>query len=104
MTEKKIGDTTVNDGKGLYDNEGVCDLLISDLNNLVKVLTGGQYVQFCVLVTGMAQKILNLKNGIKADMDSMKEKIEEAKRINDSLVEQLTGLPVEKEDDGDGKN
>ena len=31
---KKAGDITVNDGKGLMDNEGLCDSLLLDLNNL----------------------------------------------------------------------
>jgi hypothetical protein len=104
MSERKLGDITVNDGKGLYDNEGLCDLLISDLNTLVKDLSNGQYIQFCVGVSGMARKLLNLKKGIRADMDSMKEKIEELKRINDSLFEQTTGLPVEKGGADNGKN
>lgn len=100
---KKIGDMTVNDGKGLYDNEGLCDTLLLDLNNLLKLLMTGQYIQFCALVTSMGQKIVNLKSGIHNDMDSMKEKVEELKRMNDSLVEQMTGLPVEKGND-DGEN
>lgn len=101
---KKIGDMTVNDGKGLFDNEGLCDSLISDLNSLIKSIVSGQYVQSCAMVTGMAQKLLNLKKGIKADMDSMKEKVEELKRMNDSLFEQATGLPVDKEGDENGEN
>ena len=94
---KKIGDLTVNDGKGLFDNEGLCDSLLADLNNLPKVLMTGQYIQFCATVASMGQRLVNLKKGIKADMDSMKEKVEELKRMNDSLVEQMTGLPVEKD-------
>lgn len=102
MKEKKIGELTVNDGKGLFDNEGLCDSLLLDLNSLQKMLMTGQFIQYCATVTGMAQKIVNLKKGIKADMDSMKEKVEELKRMNDSLVEQLTGLPVEKDGAKDG--
>lgn len=94
---KKVGELTVNDGKGLLDNEGMCDLLVSDLNNLVKELASGQYIQFCIMITGMTQKIMNLKTGIKNDMDSMRKKVEELKRLNDSLVEQITGLKVEKD-------
>lgn len=97
MEARKVGDITVNDGKGLFDNEGLCDSLILDLNNLPKALMSGQYIQFCAIVTGMGQKLANLKKGIKADMDSMKEKVEDLKRINDSLFEQKTGLPVEKD-------
>lgn len=102
MKEKKIGDLTVNDGKGLFDNEGICDSLIQDLNMLPKLLIDGQFVKFCIIISGMVQKLINLKNGIKNDLDSMKEKVEELKRMNDSLVEQITGLPVSKESDNDG--
>lgn len=97
MEGKKIGDVTVNDGKGLFDNEGICDSILLDLNSLQKALMTGQYIQYCATVTGMGQKIVNLKKGIQADMASMKEKIEELKQMNDSLVEQMTGLPVEKD-------
>ena len=97
MEQKKVGNVTVNDGKGLYDNEGMCDLLVADLNSLVKELANGQFLQFCIQITGMTQKIMNLKKGIHDDMQSMKEKVEELKRMNDSLVEQMTGLPVEKD-------
>ena len=101
---KKIGDMTVNDGKGLFDNEGLCDSLIMDCNNAVKSLTGGNYVQFCGIIVQMVQKLANLKEGIKKDMDSMKDKVEELKKMNDSLVEQMTGLPVDKEGAEDGSN
>lgn len=104
MESKRIGDVNVNDGKGLFDNEGMCDLLVSDLNNLVKELANGQYIQFCIMITGMTQKIMNLKTGIKNDMNSMREKVEELKRLNDSLVEQITGLKVEKDGAENGSN
>ena len=104
MIPKKIGDITVNDGRGLLDNDGLCDSLINDLNNLVKQAANGQYIQFCAVVTGMAQKLINLKTGIKNDLDSMKEKVEELKRMNDELVEQITGLPVDKEGADNGEN
>lgn len=95
---KKIGDMTVNDGKGLMDNEGMCDSLGADLNMLVKAMAAGQYVAFCGKVHEMAVKLTNLKKGIKADLESKDKIIEELKQINDSLVEQITGLPVEKKD------
>ena len=82
---------TLNDGKGLYDNEGLCDTLIADLNNLPKLLMTGQYIQYCAAVTGMAQKLANLKEGIKKDMDSMKENVEQLKRINDLLIAEKDG-------------
>ena len=104
MEGKKIGDMTVNDGKGLYDNEGVCDSLIMDCNNLVKILMSGNYVQFCNTIVQMVKKLANLKEGIKKDMDSMKNKVEDLKKTNDSLVEQMTGLPAGKDGAGNGSN
>ena len=97
MEEKKIDGMTLNDGKGLYDNEGLCDSLIMDCNSLPKSLANGNYVQFCNIIVQMVQKLSNLKTGIRNDMDSMKNKVEDLKRMNDSLVEQMTGLPAEKD-------
>lgn len=91
MKEKKVGDMTVNDGKGLFDSEGLCDSLLLDLNSLPKLLMSGQYIQFCAAVTGMGQKLMSLKTGIKNDMDSMSAKVEELKRANDSLIEKGGG-------------
>ena len=79
---------TVNDGKGFFDNEGLCDTLINDLNSMLKNIYDGQMLKACAYATGMAQKILNLKKGIKADMDAMKEKVEDLKQMNNSLMEQ----------------
>lgn len=99
---RKIGDVTVNDGKGLYDNEGICDTLINDLNALPKVLMNGQYIQFCAMVASMAQRLVNLKKGIKNDMDSLKNRLEELKRMNNDLIEQVTGLPADRSNEKGG--
>jgi hypothetical protein len=94
---KQIGNITVNDGKGLYDNEGLCDSLIVDCNNAVKSLTGGNYVQFCGIIVQMVKKLANLKEGIKNDMDSMRKQVAELEKLIDSLYEQKTGIPVDKD-------
>ena len=99
---KKVGNLTVNDGKGLMDNEGLCDSLLLDLNNLPKILMTGQYIQFCAKVTSMAERLVNLKKGIADDMQSMRDKLEEMKRINDDLMQQISGLPVERNGDENG--
>lgn len=101
---KKIGDLTVNDGKGLMDNEGMCDSLINDLNDLVKQFMNGQYIIGCTIVTGMSQKLLNLKKGIADDMQSMEDKVEKLKRTNDDLMEQISGIPVERNGDDNGNS
>ena len=75
MTEPKV-----NDGGGLYDNLGLCDTLLEDLNELPKDLMNGQNIRFCLRISQMAQKIVNLKKGIKTDTDSLKEQIRELTR------------------------
>lgn len=100
---KKIGDMTVNDGNGLYDNEGLCDSLIVDLNNLPKALMNGQNVQFCALIAGMGQKLASLKKGIKNDLESERNKVKELQQINDRLMEQISGLPAERHGEENGK-
>ena len=77
----------VNDGGGLFDNEGLCDQLKRDLNNVIKCAMAGEYVTACALVAGMNVKLSNLKKGIKADTDSLKEKIEDLKRLINSMNE-----------------
>jgi DNA repair exonuclease SbcCD ATPase subunit len=80
-------------------------IITKDLSRFSRdYLMTGQYIQFCNSVSAMVQKLLNLKKGIKADMDSMKEKVDELKRMNDNLMEQISGLPVERkgDDNGDG--
>ena len=84
----------VNDGKGLYDSDGLIDTLIVDCNNLEKHLVSGQYVQFCNTIVSMVQKLSNLKDGIKADRNCLTQIISEMKGCNDELVEQITGLPA----------
>ena len=79
---------TVNDGKGLYDNVGMCDVIATDINNLIRILLGGNMIQFCQKVSEIAKKLSNLKEGIKNDLASKDQTIEELKRINDELVKQ----------------
>lgn len=67
----------VNDGRGLYDNCGLCDTLIIDCNNLIKQLVSGEYVLFSHTIVQMVQKIGNLKKGIKSDSESQEQQIRE---------------------------
>lgn len=83
---------TVNDGKGLFDNEGLCDTIKQDLNNLIRLAMNGQYILACSLVASIAVRLENLKKGIKNDSDSQKEKIEELKRQIDSLLNDKDGV------------
>lgn len=87
----------INDGRGLWDNEGICDKGITLCNAALKDLVSGQYLSFVNKVEQIAQIFANLKKGIKNDRESLEQKIEELKRMNDALVEQKTGLPVLKD-------
>ena len=82
---KKIGDITVNDGGGFFDSGGMCDTLVNDLNKLVKQGFSGNNLLFCDTVVQMTQKIVELKKGIKADLDSKDRIIEQLKAINKDL-------------------
>ena len=78
-------------GKGLYTNSELIDTIIVDLNNMIKEALSGQYVQICYIVTGMTQKLMNLKKGIEADLASKDKVIEQ-------LKDQLLAAGAEVED------
>ena len=94
----------LNDGRGLWDNDGVCDKGISLCNAAIKDLVSGQYLAFVNKLEQVAQIFANLKKGIKADRESLEAKVEELKRMNDALVEEKTGLPVLKDGAENGGN
>lgn len=92
-----MGNPKINDGGGLWDNEGVCDRGVVLCNAALKDLVSGQYLAFSNKMEQIAQIFNNLKTGIKNDRESLEQKIEELKRANDALVSEKTGLPVLKE-------
>ena len=96
----------VNDGKGLFDNEGMCDQGILIANEAVKDLATGNYIAFCNKMAQIARIFSNLKTAISNDRESLEQKVEDLKKINDALVQEKTGTPVIKEcsDDGNSKN
>lgn len=87
----------VNDGNGLFDNEGMCDQGILIANEAVKHLATGNYIAFCDKMAQIARIFSNLKTAISNDRESLEQKVEDLKRINDALVEEKTGMPVLKE-------
>ena len=101
---KNIGDITVNDGNGLMDNEGLCDSLIVDLNDMMKAMAAGQYIKYCSLTVGMVQKLTNLKKGIRSDLKAKDEEIAGLKRLNNELAEKAFGLPVDTEEKTEGND
>ena len=79
----------------MLTNEELVDTLISDLNSLLKNAASGQYIQACVIVTGMSQKLINLKGGIKKDIDNKNRIIETLKEHIRNLGEEVTDMSIE---------
>ena len=79
---------TINDGKGLFDNVGMCDVIATGLNNAVRSLLSGNSIQFCQKVSEISVQLANLKQGIRDDLASKDQMIEELKRINNELANQ----------------
>lgn len=80
---------------GLLSNSELVDTLIVDLNNLPKYLMTGQYIQFCNIVTQMSQKLINLRTGIKADLDSKDNVIESLKETIRNMGEDVKDVSIE---------
>ena len=79
----------------MLTNEELVDTLISDLNSLLKNAASGQYIQACVIVTGMSRKLINLKGGIKKDIDNKNRIIETLKEHIRNLGEEVTDMSIE---------
>ena len=60
---------------GLYTNTELMDSVIVDLNNTLKELFSGQYIQACRIVSSMSQKLVNLRNTIDNDLKNRDETI-----------------------------
>lgn len=74
---KLTDDITVNDGRGLFDSEGLIDTLIEDCNELVGFLVSGRYVAVCSRIVGMVQKLGALKTGVRDNIEARDEQIKE---------------------------
>ncbi len=75
----------VNDGNGLYDNVGLIETLIVDCERVMKALVSGEYMRFSALMVGMVQKLNNLHDGVKNDMESLKKQVEDLQRFVDDI-------------------
>ena len=79
----------VNDGGGLFDEEGLIDSLIIDCQNSVKAAVSGEYIGWCGINIQMVQKLTALKNGIKETLGNRDIQIEELKKQNDELRQRI---------------
>lgn len=60
---------------GIYTNQELIGTIINDLNDVLKLQNGGQHIQACAVVTGMAQKLVNLRQTIDDDLKNRDETI-----------------------------
>ena len=86
MENNNTNSLPVNDGGGLLDNYGLIDSLIIDCSELQKALVSGQYIQFCTRLVGMVQKLVNLRKGVRNDMESKQKQIDELTALLNSEV------------------
>ena len=75
----------------MMTNEELLDTLVVDLNTLPKLLIDGNFIMFCGKISEMATKVVNLKKGFSADIQSKNKIIEQ-------LKEQLRNAGAEVED------
>ena len=78
---------------GIYTNSELVDTMLSDMNNLLRYALDGQFVQACAVVTQVAQKLVTLRDSIKADIANKDKTIEELKqalRNAGNIVEDIT--------------
>ena len=97
---KKFGDITVNDGKGLLDNDGLIDAIILKLNASVQLLFNGKYIPFCGCVNELGQMLVALKKGVSEETKKLKNNIESLKNLNHELnveISKLQNLELEDE-------
>lgn len=76
---RKVAESEVNNGNGLYDSQGLIDTLISDCNNAVKSCVGGQYIAFCNIMVQMVRKLDILKKGVSNEMKNRDDIIQSLK-------------------------
>lgn len=65
--------------KGLYTNAELIGSVIDDLNTVLKIAMTGQPLQACAVLTGMAQKLINLQKTINDDINNRDETIKSLK-------------------------
>ena len=64
---------------GLYTNSELIDTIINDLNTVLKQALTGQYLQACLQIAGISQKLVNLRDTIDNDLKNRNKTIETLK-------------------------
>ena len=86
---REINGIKVNDGKGLYDTEGLIDSLIVDCNEAVRKCISGQAIGFCNVMVQIVQKLANVKNGYKNELAAKEEQIQQLNQLIDEHSKKL---------------
>ena len=79
----------------MYTNSELIETILNDLNDYMKARAHGQYVQACIIMSNVAQKLVNLRNGIDADMKSKNETIEDLKTELRKRGVEIIDVPAE---------
>lgn len=80
---------------GLYTNSELVDTIIDDLNTFLMFQASGKHVQACAIVTGMAQKLVNLRTTIDNDLKNRDQTIEMLKERLRDCGQEVIEVPAE---------
>lgn len=80
---------------GIYTHSELIDSIMQDLNSLVKCHMIGEHVTACAIMTGIAQKLLKLKEGVANDLKNREQTIEQLKEELRACGREMVDVPVE---------
>ena len=81
--------------KGLYTNKEMTESILVDLNETVKQLMCGQYVQACRVISSMSQKLITLRDNVDADLKNREQTIETLKEQLRRCGQEVVEVPVQ---------
>lgn len=80
---------------GLYTNSELIETIIDDLNTFLMFQVSGKHVQACAIMTGMAQKLVNLRKTIDNDLKNRDQTIEMLKERLRDCGQEVIEVPAE---------
>lgn len=80
---------------GIYTHSELIDSILQDLNSLVKCHMIGEHVTACAIMTGIAQKLLKLQEGVANDLKNRENTIEQLKEELRACGREVVDVPVE---------
>ena len=80
---------------GIYTNSELVKSLVADLNALIKNELCGEYVMACAIVTGMTQKLMNLRKTVDNDLKNRDETIEMLKKRLRACGQEVIEVPAD---------